>query len=115
MKLAALYLVYNGLELLEGSINQINNDTDTIIIGWQSVSHHGEKSEEVEPFVKQLKRKYKKVILYEFKPKGGNAKAEERRKINDMIKLAQKEGCTHFFMSATDHYYVTEQFKAAKI
>lgn len=115
MKLAVLYTVWNGLELLDGSIQQINNDVDTIVIGWQGVSHHGKKSEEVEPFVRKLKRKYKKVVLFEFKPRGGDAKGEERRKHNQMIKVAQNESCTHFFFSATDHYYETEQFKAAKI
>ena len=87
MKLAALYTVFNALELLEGSINQIYPHTDLVIIGWQSVSHHGEASSEVEPFVTKLKKKYKKVVLFEFKPRGGNAKAEERRKINQMIRV----------------------------
>lgn len=115
MKLAALYSVFNGLELLDGSIEQINSEVDTIVIGWQRVSHHGKLSTEVEPFVKKLKRKYSKVILFEFKPRGGDAKGEERRKYNQMIKVAQSDGCTHFFFSATDHFYEVEQFKSAKI
>ena len=114
MKLAGLYTVWNALELLEGSIEQIYSETDVIILGWQSVSHHGERSTEVEGFVNKLKKKYKKIVLFEFKPRGGNTKAEERRKINQMIRVAQNQGCTHFFMSATDHYYVPEQFKKAK-
>jgi hypothetical protein len=120
MKLAALYLVYNGLELLEGSIDQIYSETDVIILGWQSVSHYGERSSEVEPFVNKLKKKYKKVVLFEFKPrpnpkKSSNfAKQEERRKINQMIKVAQGLSCTHFFISATDHYYNSSQFVNAK-
>ena len=115
MKLAALYTVFNGLELLEGSIDQINNDVDVIVIGWQKVSHYGQPSSEVEPFVNKLKRKYKKVVLYEFKPRGGNTKAEERRKHNLMIREAQLKDCTHFFFSATDHYFDTEQFREAKV
>ena len=114
MKLAGLYVVFNGLELLEGSIDQIYPHTDVIILGWQKVSHHGERSLEVEGFVSKLKKKYKKVILFEFKPRKGNAKAEERRKINQMIRLAQRENCTHFFMSATDHYYDSSQFVNSK-
>jgi len=114
MKLAALYTVFNGLELLEGSINQIYSETDVIYLGWQNVSHYGEPSSEVEPFVNKLAKKYKKVKLFQFKPRGGNAKKEERRKINQMIRMAQVDSCTHFFISATDHYYDTEQFKWAK-
>jgi len=115
MKLAALYTVFNGLELLEGSIDQIYPYVDVIVIGWQKVSHHGNVSNDVEPFVQKMKRKYKKVELFEFKPRGGNnTKSEERRKHNQMIKVAQMQDCTHFFFSATDHYYVPEQFKKAK-
>jgi len=115
MKLAALYTVFNGLELLEGSIDQIYPYVDVIVIGWQKVSHHGNVSNDVEPFVHKMKRKYKKVELFEFKPRGGNnTKSEERRKHNQMIKVAQMQDCTHFFFSATDHYYVPEQFKKAK-
>jgi len=116
VKLAALYTVFNALELLDGSIQQINNDVDVIIIGWQEHSHYGQRSEEIEPFVKKLKRKYKKVVLFEFKPRADkDKKREERRKHNQMIRVAQSEGCTHFFFSATDHYYETKQFKAAKL
>ena len=115
MKLGALYTVFNGLELLEGSINQIYDDTDLIIIGWQRYSHHGEESKEVELFVNKLKKKYKKVVLFEFKPRPNTIpKMEERRKINQLIRVAQQASCTHFFMSATDHYYVPEQFIKAK-
>lgn len=115
MKLTALYSVYNGLELLEGSIDQIYDNTDVIIIGWQRRSHYGEISEDVEPFVNKLQKKYKKVVLFEFKPRPNTIpKMEERRKINQMIREAQRLSCTHFFMSATDHYYVPEQFIKAK-
>ena len=114
MKLASLYTVWNALELLEGSIDQIYNDTDLIVIGWQKKSHYGVFSTEVEAFCIQLKKKYKKVKLVEFIPQRGNAKQQERSKINQMIKFAQRESCTHFFLSATDHYYVPSQFVIAK-
>ena len=114
MKLAAIYSVWNGLELFEGSINQIYPYVDTIIIGWQRRSHYGEESTEVEEFVIKMKQKYKKIVLFEFKPRGGNTKAEERRKLNQLLRVAQQDICTHFFFSATDHYYKPEQFKLDK-
>ena len=39
MKLAALYTIFDGLELLKDSIKQIENDVDVVIIGWQKVSN----------------------------------------------------------------------------
>ena len=114
MRLAAIYTVWNGLELLEGSMNQIYPYTDVVVIGWQRHSHYGVESKEVEDFVTKLKRRHKKVVLFEFKPRGGNAKAEERRKLNQLIKVAQNESCTHFFFSATDHYYEGSQFANCK-
>ena len=41
-------------------------------------------------------------------------KREERRKHNEMIKVAEGQGCTHFFFSATDHYYDSLQFANCK-
>jgi len=115
MRLAALYTVFNGLELLEGSINQIYDHVDMVIISYQKVSHHGEESLEVEPFVVKLKDKYPKIKLIEFKTRAGAfSKNEERRKINQMISLAGEE-CSHFFISATDHYYESSRFANSKL
>lgn len=114
MKLAALYSVWNGLEHFEGSLAQIYSETDVIVIGWQKHSHYGKVSNEVEGFVNKMKKKHPKIVLFEFKPRGGNAKAEQRRKLNQMIRVAQGLSCTHFFMSATDHYYDSSQFANCK-
>ena len=114
MKLAAIYLVFNALEHLEGSINQIYDHSDIIMIGWQKTSHYGDPSTIVEPFVNAIKDKYPKVVLFEHKERAGDPKKQERDKINTLLKQSLIHGCTHFFISATDHYYDPSQFAKCK-
>jgi hypothetical protein len=114
LRLAAIYSVWNGLEHFEGSLAQIYDEVDVVIIGWQKRSHYNEFSPTVKPFVQRMKDKYPKVVLVEFVPIGGNPKKEQRRKINQLLKVALKHRCTHFFMSATDHYYDKKQFRRGK-
>ena len=42
MKLGVLYTVWNGLELLSESIEQIKSEADVIVIAWQKESNKGE-------------------------------------------------------------------------
>jgi len=114
MKLCAIYSVYNGLELLDGSIKQIEKSVDTIIIGYQEYSHYGIFAPGVKEFMQRYEGRAKfKVVC--FKPRfGEEPKASERRKMNQLITVAKNMGNTHFFMSATDHYYETKQFVKAK-
>jgi hypothetical protein len=114
MKLAALYTVWNGLELLNGSIDQIKNDVDIIFIGWQWRSNKGERSNEIENFLSQYDND-PKIVLIEFIPNfKNNTKKNELDKHNHLLEAARSEGCSHFVLLATDHYYEPEQFKATK-
>ena len=112
MKLAALYTIFDGLELLKGSIKQIENDVDVIIISWQKVSNTFNESKEIESFIKTLPSKY---ILIEYKPQSNMIPNDnERMKHQQLLNKAKELECTHFLFSATDHYYKTEEFKRAK-
>lgn len=114
MKLAALYTIFNGLELLEGSIAQIASEVDLIVIGYQTISNTGIESKEVQTFVRRFENS-PKIKLVKFKPDLKlNTKENERRKHQKMLNAAKKEGCTHFILSACDHYYVKEDFRKAK-
>ena len=118
MKLAAMYSVFNALELLPGSIKQIYDDVDGIVIAWQNVSNRGNKSPEVEDFMNMLKSSLPdggKIHLLYFMPdlKIGT-KENERRKYQMRLDYAKKLGYTHYFTSATDHYYEPERFRWAK-
>lgn len=119
MKLAACYSVFNGLELLDKSLLQILPYVDTVIICYQSRSNTGNYDTRVREFIKKYDFMDKFRVVY-FRPdlhsgtKAMNTKENERRKHQLMIEAARSQGCTHFFMSATDHFYNASQFVAAK-
>lgn len=118
MKLGAIYTVFNGLELLEGSISQIISELDHVVIVYQTLSNRGNSDPGVERFVMSLMEKMKdrKIMAIPFYPdmKTGT-KENERAKHNLGLDILKKLGCTHFMLSACDHYYFNEDFKRAKI
>lgn len=114
MRLAALYSCFNGLELLEGSIEQIYPHVDDIILCYQTVSNKGEENSKVEPFIRTFEGKPKFHIL-KFKPHGNlNTKENEKLKLQMRIDYGNIIGCSHFFSSAEDHYYKPDEFEKAK-
>ena len=114
MRLAAMYTLWNGLELLEKSIEQIYDDVDEIILCWQLFSNKGEKSNEILDFIKRFEQD-PKFHLLEFIPDlKVNTKQNERDKLQMRIDYAKKLKCTHFFSAACDHYYVPHEFRWAK-
>jgi len=117
MKLGVLYSVWNGLELLSGSINQIINDVDHIVICYQKVSNKGETNPTIIDDIYEIINGFDstKFIIIGFEPNLiVNTKQNETNKHNKMIDTARKSGCTHFLFAACDHYYDTAQFKRAK-
>lgn len=113
-KLAACYSIFNGLELLEKSIAQIYPFVDVVIIGYQTVSNKGNKSDDIEPFIERLKSDYPTFKFVLFTPDlRENTKQNEIKKHNMLLNHARELGCTHFFMSATDHYYHQYEFMKA--
>lgn len=114
MRLAALITVFNGLELLDKAIENILKQVDEIIIAYQDVSNKGNLSNDVFPAV----RKYigmAKFTVVKFEPVPGiNTKDNERSKHNLLLEQAKKLHCTHFLFMATDHFYLPEEFAAAK-
>lgn len=113
MKLICCYTVFNGLELLEKSIEQIYNYVDEIIICTQKFSNTRLKGNEFIP--KSIYAK-EKIFFCEYEPDFKlNTKANERAKHNLLINEAKKRGATHFFLSAVDHFFLKEDFIKAKI
>jgi hypothetical protein len=111
MKLAACYTVFNGLELLEDSIESIRPMVDKVIVCYQTTSNKGETRKEVETFCKVLKN----VELLPFEPDLSlNTKANERSKHQIMVEFSAKLGCTHFVLMACDHFYRSSEFRWAK-
>lgn len=113
MKLAAVYNVFDGLELLEKSINSIRKEVDLIIIVYQTISNFNIKSDiDVESILKEIKtidilHKYDTNFNY---PPYKN----ELIKRTTGCKIALENNCTHFLHVDCDELYDTQQFKNAK-
>lgn len=104
MKLAICYTVF-GTELLSQSIKNIIDVVDEVIICYQEVSNKGipkffEWSYEYNPKIH--------IIKYNTIP-SLDPKEQERRKHQFMVDYAHKLGCTHFILSATDHFYDSKE------
>lgn len=110
MKLAALFSVYNGLELLPKSISNIRPCVDEIIIGYQTVSNTFQTDFNVEKVALETG-----LPVVKFSPNPSkNTKENEFDKHNLMIEKARSLGVTHFLMMATDHFYFQHEFNEAK-
>lgn len=101
MKLAAIYNLWDGQELLPGSIACIKDHVDLIVVVYQNISNYGEKQE---PYlyipgcdnVEFLK--YDPTIEW-----GGNL--NERAKRNFGIEFARMNHCSHFLHMDCDEFY----------
>ena len=119
MKLGAIYTVFNGIELLKKSIEQIYNDVDVIVIVYQETSNRGFKDEYVRYKVAEIVQHQlidsKKVHIIPFIPNLGiDTKTNELNKHNLGLQFLKQQECTHFFLSAVDHFYRTDEFISAK-
>ncbi len=115
MKLSACYSVFNGLELLEKSIQQIYHLVDDVVICYQTVSNKGNQCDDVELFIYNRFASMERVTIIDFSPNlSVNTKQNEREKHQLMIDEAKKNGSTHFLLAATDHFYHASEFIIAK-
>jgi hypothetical protein len=108
MKLAAIYNVWDGDELLEGSIKQIRDHVDVVIVVWQDVSNHGEYYKPTLP-IELIDRTW-----HFWDPKPSSPMISETHKRQVGIRMAAAEGCTHFILMDCDEYYEPEAFASAK-
>ena len=113
MKLAAIYNVWDSEELLQGSINQIIDHVDHVIIVWQRISNFGEFNPDVEKVINSLQGSKIQLIGYEPNPKQGGTRNETNKR-NIGLARARELGCSHFIFMDCDEYYDTQQFKAGK-
>lgn len=112
MKLAAIYSVFDGEELLEGSIKQIYDHVDIFYLIYQNVSNYGEAYEGGQKECERLANIYDKIKLVKYVPFGGNAMSKERNKRKLGLKLL--DDCTHFMFVDCDEYYDVDDFGKAK-
>lgn len=106
-KLAAIYNVWDGDELLQGSIDQIRPHVDLVIVVWQEVSNLGEKH------LPNLDLSGVD-IFWQYEPNSRPPQANECEKRNSGLHIARREGATHFISMDCDEYYIPQEFAEAK-
>lgn len=112
-KLAAIYNVFDGIELLKGSINCLLNDVDLFIIVFQDISNFGEEKVCNHDLTEALSNiPIEKIELVKFTPTQIAGQPNETIKRNLGIQSAKFNGCTHFIQMDADEYY--EDFSKAK-
>jgi len=128
MKLGVSYNVFDGEELLEGSIKQIRGQVDYVSVVYQTVSNFGNPcSENLVPLLNRLKSEGLINELFEYKPKlsetfntlglkviEGKGHFNEITKRNIGLSLSVGAKCTHHMSMDTDEYYLPEQFDFIK-
>jgi hypothetical protein len=116
MKLGISYNVFDGEELLEGSIKQIRSCVDYVSVVCQTTSNFGKPcSEDLIPLLKKLKKEklIDEVLLYTPEIQYGGH-FNEIRKRNVGLKASLEFGCTHHMSMDCDEYFLTKEFQYLK-
>jgi len=112
MKVGVSYNVFDGEELLEGSIECIRKHVDFISIVYQKKSNFGNDCDpNLVSFLESLKERGLVDELFEYKPKinqGGHTNEIMKRNIG--LFLSEGAKCTHHMSMDTDEYYDEKQF-----
>lgn len=109
MKLAAIYNVWDGAELLRGSMECLKGHVDLFIIVWQGMSNFGET---YNPISEIDVSGFDNVVLHRYSPVIGSGAYNEKQKRNIGIEIAALNHCTNFLHIDVDEYY--ENFGEAK-
>jgi hypothetical protein len=116
MKIGVSYNLFDGEELLEGSINTIRESVDYISIIYQTTSNFGnECSTDLLPLLNNLKEKRLIDDLFEYKPNikmGGSWNEVVKRNLGVNFSLLNK--CTHHLAMDADEYYLQNEFEYMK-
>ena len=125
MKLAAGYIVFDGLETLEHSIKSIRESVDFVIVSYQRISWGNTKcSDDLVPTLLMLKKAglIDEILEFtEFIPSNLvtpeevlRAKSYETLKRQSTLDKARSLGATHYLSMDADEFYVKSQFDEAK-
>lgn len=117
IKLAAIYNIFDGTELLYPSIVSIQDDVDVFILVYQKVSNYGEPIEDsdcmrINYIHSFLSKMQKECHLVEYIPNHNNGMWNETNKRNLGIQKAKDLKCTHFIQMDCDELY--ENFGSIK-
>lgn len=112
-KYSVSYNVFDGVELLEDSINQIRSVVDHISIVFQETSNWGNKLTQKEiDIVYDLKNRniIDDLFIYRFN-NNISIQHNETSKRNIGVQIARDNNCTHCMTVDCDEFYVTSEFQ----
>lgn len=116
MRLGISYNLFDGEELLEGSIKQIRKLVDYVSVVYQTTSNFGNPCNPgLVPLLERLKSEGLVDELFEYVPKvnkGGHSNEIQKRNIG--LALSQGAGCTHHMSMDSDEYYIPSEFEYLK-
>lgn len=104
MKLGAIYNVWDGCELLKGSMACMQKEVDCYAIVYQDVSNFGEAYDPYEEIMEAIPIG-KTVKLIKFTPTIWTGFGNEIQKRNIGIDVLREMECTHFLHVDVDEYY----------
>lgn len=125
MKLAAGYIVFDGIETLEHSIKTIRDSVDIVIVSYQTVSWGNTQcSPDLIPTLESLKARGLIDEIMEFTKfvpsslvtpeEVLRAKSWECQKRQSTLEKALSLGATHYLSMDADEFYIKSQFEEAK-
>lgn len=112
MKLAAIINLWDGEELLLGSIKTIKDHVDLLIIVYQVRSNFGEMHRAYDLEERKSTVCGIPAIWENYEPIELGGLLNEQNKRNIGLAIAKREGCTHFLHMDIDEYY--EDFASLK-
>ena len=116
MKLGVSYNIFDGEELLEGSITQIRSYVDFISVVCQTTSNFGKPcTENLLPLLKRIKKEklVDEILLYTPDIRNGGH-FNEMQKRNIGLRSSLTAGCSHHMSMDCDEYYITKEFASLK-
>lgn len=111
MKLAAIFNVFDGIELLRYSYASIRAHVDLIVIVYQDISNFGEHFDPM-PEIEAVTGEDQRVLWYKYIPPHNGGAENEIAKRNLGLKVAREHNCTHFFFQDVDECW--EDMEGAK-
>ena len=116
MKLGISYNLYDGEELLEASIRSIRNSAFHVNVIYQLTSNAGEvRNRNIEEMLNSLKERKLIDNFQIYQPDlSKNAPFNEKCKRLLGLKVAKKNGCTHFLSMDVDEFYHEQEMENAK-
>jgi len=116
MKVGVSYNVFDGEELLEGSLKSIRESVDYISVVYQTISNFGNHCDQgLVPLLERLKGDGLVDEMMQYKPKvnqGGHHNEISKRNLG--LFLSEGAKCTHHMAMDTDEFYKKDQFDYMK-